>query len=475
MRRVLVTSVLPLLFSCGSTPDINPVAPSGALTSLAVSSGALVPAFDPATTDYELDSLSTLVPLTITPAQDVTIDGTPVRKGQAWSRTLTSLDDATVIAVTAKDAAGAPVTYRIHALPSDRPRFTTTVGAAPARGRVYLSPFRVDVTPNFSSAGWLYMLDELGRFVFYKKLPHPAMDFKRVVLPDGTVRYTYIMTDGEPQTASRVASTVYVLDDQLRQVRTIRLLPANGREAIATDLHDVLLVDDDHWISESYVLETVPDVMGLTSVPVVACVIQEVDRGQVVFDWDSTKVPELFAESTDGNSFSLPSWADYAHLNSIDLDPVNGNFVVSFRHLDEVLELDRKTGATVWKLGGKGDQFGLAADAKSSHQHDVRFLEPGHLIMFDNGNASKTTHIREYQLDPTTRVAQSTAAFAIDGHFSLAMGSVQKLGGRYFIGWGYRSPGEADVTEVDPTTKEKSFELTLEAGWVSYRARKLPY
>lgn len=450
--------------------------PSSPLSGISVSSGDLVPAFDPQITDYELTSLSAIVPVGITPVgQDVTIDGAPAARDKAYVTTLSSLDDARVIAIVAHDAQGAPITYRIHTLPNDRPRFTVTVGPAPAAGRIYLSPFQINVTPNFSGAGWLYMLDEKGALVFLRKLPHPAFDFKRHVLADGTVRYTYIMSDGDPQIVSMVRSTAYVLDDQLRPMRTIRLMPTNARAAEAVGIHDLLLLSDDHWVTESYLLETAPEVGALTNVNVMACVIQEVNHGQVVFDWDSTSVPDLFEESTDGNAFGTPAYADYAHLNAIDLDPSNQNFVVSFRHLDEVIELDRTTGAMVWKLGGKGDQFGLAAAEKSSHQHDARFLEPGHMIMFDNGNATQTTRIREYQLDPITHVATNTVAYAFDNHYSLAMGSVQKLGTHYFIGWGYRAATDSDVTEIDPSTLVKSFELSFETGWVSYRARKLPY
>lgn len=56
--------------------------------------------------------------------------------------------------------------------------------------------------------------------------------------------------------------------------------------------------------------------------------------------------------------------------------------------------------------------------------------------------------------------------------YTYAMGSVQKLGTRYFIGWGFRNAGASDVTEIDSITHDKSFELTLETPYSSYRAQK---
>ncbi len=232
------------------------------------------------------------------------------------------------------------------------------------------------------------------------------------------------------------------------------------------------LIDDNHWIIESYIGQTVTNVPGFASANVVGAIVQDVQGGNVAFDWQSTTVPELYTDSTEGNNYAQPAYQDYNHLNSLEIDPANGNYVVSLRHDDAVAELDKTTGAIVWMLGGAGDQFGLAPADKSSHQHFVRFLGPNHLMMFDNGNASKTTKIREYQIDPVAHTAQVLAAVTVDAHFSVAMGSVQKLGNRYFIGWGYRGANDSDITELDATTHEKSFELTFTNGYLSYRALK---
>jgi len=453
-------------------PQASASASFSPLTNLVVSSGALVPPFDASVTDYEVSSLTRLEPVTITPVgQDVTIDGAPAAVGVPHATAIAALDDATVITVTAKDALGAELAYRIHTAPAGRPTYTAT-SSSPLPGLVALSPFR---NATFATdPGWLYLLDETGALVFYRRLEHPAFDFKRHALANGTARWTYMTWNGQPRLYGQNPSTVHVLDEHMQELRAFELLPSGGRGAGPADVHDVMLLGDDHWVALAYVPETVTNVPELGSANVVGCVVQEVKNDAVVFDWDTTSFPELYADSSDGDAFANTAvYSDYAHLNSVDVDPSNGNFVLSFRHLDEVIEVDRGTGAIVWKLGGKGDQFGLAAGDKTSHQHDARFIAPGRVLLFDNGNATLTTRVREYQIDPVAHTASVLAAERVDAHYTMAMGSAQKLSGRYFIGWGLRRTGEADVTELDPQSMQKSFELSLSGDWISYRARKL--
>jgi hypothetical protein len=330
---------------------------------------------------------------------------------------------------------------------------------------------------NVSGSAFLYILDETGTLLFYKRMPFLAgFDFQKWTLADNSTRYTYISTDApiDWTTWPVESCTVHVLDDHFNELQGIQLIESSTHAASGADAHDVRFIDDSHWIIESYMNQTVTNVPGFASSQVVDTIVQEVQNGTVAFDWQSTTVPALYTDSTDGNDFSdktVPT-ADYNHLNSIDVDPSNGNFVVSLRHDDAVVELDHATGDIVWTLGGMGDDFGLAAADKSSHQHYVRFLEPNHLIMFDNGNATNLTKIREYQIDPVGKTAQVLAALSIDNHFTVAMGSVQKLANRYFIGWGFRGATDTDITEIDATTQQKSFELTFTNGYLSYRALK---
>src|ERR1039458_9680485 len=52
----------------------------------------------------------------------------------------------------------------------------------------------------------------------------------------------------------------------------------------------------------------------------------------------------------------------HLHLNSIDIDPSDGNFILSFRHTSSIVKVDRHTAAILWTLGGTEDQYGLTSD-----------------------------------------------------------------------------------------------------------------
>jgi arylsulfate sulfotransferase len=455
---------------CSSSPD----QPPSPVTNITVSTGDLVPAFSPDVFQYEVTSLTTLVPVDITvTGQDVTIGDAAVKDGVPYEMTVPSLDDQTSIVIHATSASGIPATYTISTAPANRPRYDVTTLSSPEPGLILLTPFQI--VGQIGGPTYLYILDETGRLVFYRQTLLPAADFERRTLSGGAVRYTYVVQDQPVNLATWpvVPSTAYVLDDHFRQMQTIKLAAAGSHPASDVDIHEFQLLADDHWIVQSYLDETVTNVPRHGPANVVSGVVQEVQGGNVVFDWETTSDPALYTESSDGNDyFKTTTYADYNHLNAIDIDPSTGNLVVSVRHDDEIVELDRATGQRVWTLGGVGDDFGLAAADKPSHQHCVRFVGPGDITLFDNGNASQETKVREYAIDPANHTAQVLAAIAVDGHFSAAMGSVQKINGHYFVGWGYRRDGESDVTEIDATTHQKSFELSFQNGYVSYRAMK---
>ena len=131
--------------------------------------------------------------------------------------------------------------------------------------------------------------------------------------------------------------------------------------------------------------------------------MQEIDHDRAVFEWDSESVPSLYVDSTSGDTFGPTGLNDYLHMNSMDIDPADGNFVFSFRYADAVVKIDRKTGQILWTLGGKEDQFGLTAAQKFSWQHFARVQADGSLMIFDNGNNAHQTRIVRFVLDEANK------------------------------------------------------------------------
>jgi hypothetical protein len=129
--------------------------------------------------------------------------------------------------------------------------------------------------------------------------------------------------------------------------------------------------------------------------PIQACNIHELDRtGKVVWSWIGTDHFDLAVDSTyplpagfvpvDGGvaieTYDGSPIVDPFHCNSIDVDPANGNLLVSARHLDSIFYVEKATGKVLWKMGGpkasKDDATYVGVADPFFRQHDARLL-PG--------------------------------------------------------------------------------------------------
>ena len=139
--------------------------------------------------------------------------------------------------------------------------------------------------------------------------------------------------------------------------------------------------------------------------------------------------------------------------------------------MDEITKIDRTTGNTIWRMGGKNNQFTFVNDSIGySHQHAIRRLANGNFTLFDNGNFHTPAFSRalEYQVDEVNKTATLVWQYRNNPDYvSAAMGYVQRLSnGNTLIGWGDCS---TTVTEVTSGGK-KVYEMSLPNEVVSYRA-----
>lgn len=87
---------------------------------------------------------------------------------------------------------------------------------------------------------------------------------------------------------------------------------------------------------------------------------------------------------------------DWSHSNAVLHDPRDNSLIISVRHQDAVIKIDRETGALKWILGthdGWGPEFEpYLLDPVGDpfewqfHQHSPSFADDGNIILFDNGN-----------------------------------------------------------------------------------------
>ena len=131
---------------------------------------------------------------------------------------------------------------------------------------------------------------------------------------------------------------------------------------------------------------------------------------ELLWEWRSWEhLSPRMAGPDQGVTDPPPAKIDYAHYNSIALDP-DGNLVISNKHMSQVTKIDVRSGDIVWQFGGKASDFRFEGDPLDhfNHQHCVRLTAEGHVFMYDNGKLHDPPHSRavEYELDFENKVAK---------------------------------------------------------------------
>ncbi|KAK5136580.1 hypothetical protein LTR08_002594 [Meristemomyces frigidus] len=189
---------------------------------------------------------------------------------------------------------------------------------------------------------------------------------------------------GDDSVRGHGAGEYYMLNASYDIVRKISA--TNGQSA---DLHELLITVEGSALM--IVFDVIPyDVRPLGrkfsdvwNQAIWDCLFQEIniETGELVFEWRASKhmnitdtylALDAMAEGTQQNPF------DPYHLNSVEKDGL-GNYLVSARNPHAILYIHGKTGAVIWTLGGKGNNF---MDLSGGHalnfawQHDARLVSP---------------------------------------------------------------------------------------------------
>jgi hypothetical protein len=349
--------------------------------------------------------------------------------------------------------APSPAAPRAGIAAGSAPPLSTRVEGSTAPGDLFLSDFRFG---DSSYRSHLMIVRNDGSIVFERELAGQGFDFK--VQPDG--RLTYF---------DAVRGTHYALNESYAVVDSFRC--GNG---YPTDIHDLRLLENGHALLMSYDARHVDMsqvvVGGQTDAVVSGLIIQELDRAKdVVFQWrswDHFRVTDTTHRSLTGPTL------DYVHGNAVEREP-DGDLLISSRHMDEITKIDRETGALIWRLGGTNNEFRFVNDPDGfSHQHAVRRLPNGHIILFDNGNFHTPQYSRavEYALDERAKIATLVWEYRhTPDLYGGALGYVQRLeNGNTLVSWG-ASP--TTVTEVSPDGRTV-FEGQLPPPLFSYRVTR---
>jgi len=254
-------------------------------------------------------------------------------------------------------------------------RVTTPAAPAAAPGYLFLAPYQ-----GFGTPGPM-ITDQAGRLVWFHAVP-PG-DIATNFSPQ-TYQGKPVLTwwQGKVLEIGFGQGEEVIYNSSYRQIGHIRA--GNGYHA---DLHSLHITPE----GTAWVDAFNPIHMNLTSYGggsndiLTDGVVQEVDirTGLVMWEWHALgHVP--VTESHNPEPQGHYPW-DYVHVNAIS-PGTEGDVLLSARNTWALYDVDIRTGAVRWRLGGTHSSFKFGPGVQFYWQHDAAWQPGGLISMFDNGS-----------------------------------------------------------------------------------------
>lgn len=319
---------------------------------------------------------------------------------------------------------GAIKRFHVRCLPADFPEYQFT-GHWTGGPRLVVAQMRSRYAAAF---------DRNGAPVWWYKTPEGSPNDAEL-LADGT--FSYAPVEG-----------ISFRRFQIRSLsgRSLRSIEAAGDTS--TDIHDLILLPNGNYLVGAHRLVRGVDTArfggSVNSTIDTAQLQEQTPSGRLVWKWNA--YPRIGLRETGRWWKTIGQWGspyDVHHWNSIERR--GRHILLSFRHLDAVYRIDRRTGRIVWKLGGVKTKKSLRV-RRDPHgrypfggQHDARFQPGGTITAFDNATNLKRQQPRavQYRIQPRKRLA--TLVDQVKDPkvgVSVGMASARLTGAGWFIGWG---------------------------------------
>jgi hypothetical protein len=365
----------------------------------------------------------------------------------------------------------ASVTSTSGAIPTAIQGLHLTVTGKPSPGYTLIVPVRFSTD---STTGFVLAFDETGALRWYREFDEGGWSLEAKQQPSGNFTVYVGRSYGWAPSYGRYIEVA----PSGEEVRRFQVTAPSY-----TDPHEMLLAFSDTGIAAVHLIGydirpvDLSALGGSSSAALAMHFIQRVSAaGAVEFVWNAS-------DHYSPADWPLPAVQalaarDLIHPSSLELDR-DGNYILSLQAMDEIAKIDARTGAFMWRFGGRHNQLAIEDDPLGGFQgqHSVRVLDDGHLLLMDNRVRSTPSGARavEYELDTRAMVARLVWQYAPSPPVaSPIMGSVQRLqSGNTLVGFGYAGR----VDEVDRAGAVLAQASLVGTGGVSvqfYRALKVP-
>lgn len=375
--------------------------------------------------------------------------------------------------------------------PEEQQHFVSEPGIAPPKiaitkpdpalkGDIFLDPLPAPIIHpggkkllEFERVGpdGLMILNPAGQMLWWRELaPGYAAGALELTTYEGKPALDW--WQGQVTEAANGEGEGIIVNGAYEQVATVKA--GNG---YSSDIHEFEVTPQGTAYIDAYTPVCLP-VCSEANPPVQDGVIQEIDirTGLVMWEWHA------FAEVPTSDSEVVPASGvfDAYHLNSIQ--PLGENkLLVSMRDTSAIYEIDQSTGAILWTLGGKKNQFKLGTVAQFYFQHDVR-LEGNRLTLFDNESGPPFHGFSRgllLRLNVAAKKANLVRTYTRpEGTIAGSEGSVQTLRHNdVMVGYGAtRYLAEFSKAPEGSTQKgTELFEAQLPLGDGTYRVLRFPW
>lgn len=437
---------------------------------------AMTPAFDPAVLDYSVTCPDGSVRLTAKSPNGVSVGwGTArARAGNTLVSTKLTPGKRTTFLVENRSRGRLVkrTTYSVRCQPADLPVLTATATGNPSVDWVLMVP-----RPNpflGASSNYIVMYDRRGTPVWWYRTVTNATEVEQV--DSSSIVHFEELQPNPFQGGSFGRWIVRGLDGTVKA--TVQ------PPGVLLDQHDIARTSSGSWLTIAYERRdgvNLRSLGGSSNSTVFDGVVREVSpANQVLWTWKSAT--KTTPGVTGGLERPIPlrdgsgEAYDLVHANSVSANG-SDSAIVSLRAYDVVLNVSRKTGETLWQLGGRStpERLTVIGDPETRPlvgQHDARLLADGTLSVFDNGT-TKDGFVRapravRYRIDPAAKTATFISQITDPAvPKSSICGSYRVLpSGNALIDWG----GTRRITE---TTPDGTVVLTLilpQSQILAYRA-----